>query len=29
LLLLACGATMLIKVTKPQDEEIVLQGIGH
>jgi len=29
LLLLACGATMLIKDAKPQDEDVVLQGGGH
>jgi maltose/moltooligosaccharide transporter len=29
LLLLACGATMLIKDTKPQDEDVVLQGGVH
>ncbi|MEN9599967.1 MAG: hypothetical protein RL596_2288 [Bacteroidota bacterium] len=29
LLLLACGATLLIKGSKPAAEELVLQGGGH
>ncbi|MFX5279793.1 hypothetical protein ABTC66_20620, partial [Acinetobacter baumannii] len=29
LLLLACGATMLIKANKPMEEDIVLSSGGH